>query len=241
MGTCNWPVDRSCLPNATGEVDQARQADAEALAVTVLWSLTGRQFGACDTIIRPCPTPYANLATGSVVGPGWFPAWVDGNWRNITCGCAGGCNDTVPSVIHLPGPAQAVTEVKIGGAVLPPDQYKLEGDRLYRVGGVAWPSQDLSRPLPEDGTWSVTYQRGVPVPDGVGVLVGTLALEFLNACTGGKCRLPRRVQSLQRQGVSYQMVDPTDIYAAGLTGIPEIDMWINSVNPRRIMAAPSVR
>lgn len=82
---------------------------------------------------------------------------------------------------------------------------------------------------------------GTPVPGGVGVLVGTLAKEFLDACSGGKCRLPRRVQQVSRQGVSYQMVDPTDIYRSGLTGIPEIDIWLSSVNPNRLMAPPRVR
>lgn len=63
----------------------------------------------------------------------------------------------------------------------------------------------------------------------------------MDACGGGKCRLPRRVQTVSRQGVTYQMVDPTDIYRDGLTGLPEVDIWIASVNPNRLMGAPRVR
>jgi hypothetical protein len=241
--TCSWPVDRSCLPSATSDVDKARQAAAEDLAVAILWALSGRQYGVCPTITRPCPTPCVAPMGGVLLGgPGWFPIWDDGNWRNVTCGCAGGnCTRSGPGVVHLPGPVAEVTRVVIGGHEVLPAEYAVEGDFLYRRGGLDWPTQDLARPAGEVGTWQVEYGRGVPVPVGVGVLVGTLALEFLNACSGGKCRLPRRVQSVSRQGVNFQMVDPTDIYRSGLTGIPEIDVWLSSVNPNRLMGAPRVR
>jgi hypothetical protein len=131
-------------------------------------------------------------------------------------------------------------EVVIEGVVLDESEYRLEGDLLYRV-GTDWPKQDLTRPLDEPGTWSVTYLRGNPPPPGSAKLVGQLAAEFLAACNGGKCRLPRRVRSVTRQGVTYDMVDPTDIYATGKTGIPEVDLWLSSVNPHHIMTAPEVR
>ncbi len=99
----------------------------------------------------------------------------------------------------------------------------------------------MTRPLDEPGTWSVTYTRGVPPPPGSAKLVGLLAQEFLAACNGGKCRLPRRVRSVTRQGVTMDMVDPTDVYATGKTGIPEIDLWLSAVNPHRVQEPISVR
>lgn len=238
MSACEWPVDRSCLPDAVTDIDIARQRTAEDLAVAVLWALSGRQFGACPVIVRPCPTP---CSVGySAFGPGFYPVFEEGVWRNVSCGCRGRCSYAAPSVVHLVGPVSEVVEVRIAGVVVPPAEYVLEGDRLIRGGGAVWPSQDLTRPSDEPGTWTVTYRRGVPVPDGVDRLVGVLALEFLNACTGGKCRLPRRVQSVSRNGVSYQMVDPSDIYASGKTGIPEIDLWLASVNPYHVPDAPKV-
>jgi hypothetical protein len=235
-------VDRRCLPNAESDLDKIKQQLAEDMAVSVLWALTGRQFGVCPVIARPCPTPCSGVLHSWYNGPGWYPVWDDGQWRNITCGCPGSqCQASGPGVVHLPGPAVEVTEVKLGGTVLGPSEYALQGGYLYRTGGGKWPDQDLSRPLDEDGTWSVTYTKGIPVPPGVGVLVGTLALEFLNACTGGKCKLPRRVQTVSRQGVTMTMVDPTDIYDEGITGIPEIDLFIKSVNPHKLLARPTVR
>lgn len=245
--SCEWPVNRSCLPTAESPLDKARQAHAEELAVQILWALSGRQYGVCPVVLRPCPPSdytrprYPYPYEGS---PFW-PLWTGSEWINETCGCARACHWTAPNVVHLSTttalPVQAVTEVRIVNTVLDPSGYKLEGDLLYRLGDLAWPTQDLTRPLPEEGTWSVTYTRGVPPPPGVDVLTGQLTEEFLKACSGGKCRLPRRVRSVSRQGVSYDMIDPTDIYESGKTGIPEIDLWLSAVNPRHLAAPPKVR
>lgn len=226
------------------EPEIAQQTDAENLAVGVLWGLSGRQFGVCPVLARPCPSPCGSSYAMTVYGQPFFAVWDGGNWRNITCGCGTKCSWVSPSVIHLASrvalPVQEVVEVVIAGEVLDESEYRLEGDLLYRVGG-DWPSQDLTKPLDEPGTWSVTYTRGIPPPLGTAKLVGLLAAEFLAACRGGKCRLPRRVKSVTRQGVSYDMIDPTDIYASGKTGIPEVDLWLSAVNPNRLMTPPTVR
>lgn len=239
---CDWEVDRTCLPVAESDPDKIKQQAAEDLAVSVLWALSGRQFGVCPVIARPCPTPCIAYDTNWFSGPGWYPIWDQGNWRNVTCGCTGSnCVASGPGVVHLAGPVQSVTEVTIGGVVLDESSYSLEGGLLYRANGGVWPDQNLARPLDEPGTWSVTYEKGIPVPPGVATLAGLLTLEFINACSGGKCRLPRRVQSMTRSGVSYQMVDPTDIYNSGKTGIPEIDIWLAAVNPNRLQQRSRVR
>lgn len=239
MSSCTWPIDRSCLPEAATPEDRVKQRHAEDLAVSVLWALSGRQFGQCPVIARPCPTACTS-STGSY-GPGWFPVFTDGQWRNLTCGCPGSCSASGPTVVHLPGPVGEVLTVTVAGVTLDESAYQLEGDRLYRVDGESWPDQDMNSPSGSAGTWSVTYTRGVPVPEGVGALVGILTKEFLDACGGGKCRLPRRVQSMTRNNVSYQMVDPTDIYRSGKTGIPEIDIWLAAVNPTALQQRPVVR
>lgn len=244
MSNCSWPVDRACLPISDSEPDRVKQEMAEDLAVSVLWALSGRQFGVCQVIARPCPSPCLNSGGSWLGGPGWTPIWDGDGWRNIRCGCSGGCEAVGPGILHLGAsnslPVREIIEVRIAGVVLPADQYSLEGDLLYRRGGASWPSQNLTLPLDEPGTWSVTYSRGTEPPAGTGVLVALLAKEFLDACGGGKCRLPRRVQTVSRQGVTYNMVDPTDIYKEGLTGLSEIDIWLASVNPNRLQAPPRV-
>lgn len=235
---CDWPVDDGCLPTVESGDDQAAVTldDSIEIAQSVLWALSGRRYGVCEESVRPCP-PRA----------GWWESRYevysleDKRWA-IGCGCgSGGCCSSGPGMVHLPGPAVDIVEVLIAGEPLTPDQYVLEGDVLYRTGdSKVWPFQNLSRPAGEPGTWTVTYMRGVPVPNGVGRFVSALATEFFNACTGGKCRLPRTVTELTRQGVSHRIYNPQDIYNSGKTGIPEIDMWLSSVNPHGLMQGPEV-
>lgn len=264
--SCDWPIDRSVLPELPAENDDtyavklAQRNGAEDMAVAVLFALSGRQFGVCSTTVRPCRIEHSigngfgrwdrglyglDGFGGDYSGYGLVTSYVlswegDMGWVNLPCGCAGRCRVAGPRLIHLPGPAQSIESITVNGTVLDPSEYKLEQNRLYRIGGI-WPGQDLSRPEGEMGTWSVTYGRGIPVPAGVDMLTGQLALEMLNAATNAnKCRLPRNVTAVSRNGISYQVYDPTTFYAAGKTGLPEIDLWLMGVNPNHIMQAPSV-
>lgn len=246
--SCQWPIDRSCLPplpelgdtptpaeQAAYDLALLQRNDAEDIAVHVLWALSGRQFGACETTVRPCPT----YAQGFGYGP--FMLTLDaGHWLNWPCGCVGSCAVSGARVVHLPGPVVDVVAVTVAGAVLDPSEYQLEGNALYRKSGAAWPSQDLGRPLDEPGTWSVKYRRGHPVPPGVDKLAGQLAREFIAACDDeDTCRLPRTVMATTRRGVSHQF-DPTKILAAGKTGLTEVDLWLSAVNPHQLQQAPEV-
>ena len=239
-----WPVDRSDFPAlpAVGDpgYDQAviEPNAAAALAIRVMWSLTGRQFGLYDHTVRPCRSDMPIYAPGGVTS--YVLSWEGDRWLSWSCGCAGGCKMGGPRMVHLPGPVYAVTEVKIAGAVLAPAGYKVEGNVLYRLGS-PWPVQDTGRPSGESRTWTVTYQRGIPVPAGFAQLTGLLAKEFLDAFDNeGRCRLPRTVTTASRQGVTYRAYDPAAIYADGKTGLPEIDLVLASVNPHALMAAPTV-
>lgn len=228
---CEWPVDRTCLPQPP-EDPEARAAHTVRLqaavdtAVQVLWAFTGRQFGCQTLVARPCPR------WDDPVWDDYDPTVAvlhDGRWLNVGCG---GCKADGPTQVALPGPVASVLEVEIDGVLIDPAGYRIEGDRLYRVGGHEWPAQDLTRPLGEPGTWGVRYRRGVEPPAGAAVVVGQLALEFWNVCEPGKaCRLPKRWQTVSRQGVTVTKADPTDILASGRTGLAEIDTWIVAHNP----------
>ncbi|OHU29023.1 hypothetical protein [Mycobacteroides chelonae] len=246
--SCEWPIDRSCLPplpalddNPTPEQQEAyddalaRRNGAEDIAVQVLHALSGRQFGACETTARPCPS----YAQGFGYGP-FVLTFDGGDWLNWPCGCLGSCSVSGPRVVHLPGPVAEIVSVTIAGADLAESDYQLEGNALYRKGGVSWPSQDLGRPLGEAGTWSVKYRRGYPVPAGVDKLVGQLAREFIAACDDDDtCRLPRTLVATTRRGVSHQF-DPSKVLAAGKTGLTEVDLWLSAVNPHHLQQAPEV-
>ena len=246
-----WPIDRSQLPalpslgdpvtpeaQAKYDAALAERNAAEALAIQVMWALSGRQFGLETVTARPCargsftPTGRPYIDTYVLTDSGWF------SWP---CGCSGPCRETGPNMVHLYGPVAEVLSVQVGGVELPNNVWAVEGNVLYRR-DAPWPRQDLNRPEGDSCTWSVTYQLGLAVPEGVAALTGLLAKEFIDALNNeGRCRLPRTVTTATRQGVTYRAYDPAVIYANGKTGLPEIDMWLAAVNPHHLTAAPTVR
>ncbi|WP_280499026.1 hypothetical protein [Nocardia cyriacigeorgica] len=236
--SCQWPVATTCLPEVTAPEDKARLQAAVDTAVSVLWSFTGRQYGCCPRIVRPCPRD-CDGPLFWLPGWSWYPELEAGVWRNITCSCGPTCTIGGPGVVHLPGPVCSVQEVTVDGAVIDSNLYVLEGDALYHRGG-RWPDQDLTKPAGSPGTWTVSYLSGRTPPPGADQMVALLAKEFWAACTGGKCRLPRRVESLTRQGVSMKMSDPAVLFDQRVTGIPEVDLWISAVNPTQQIAPAAV-
>lgn len=247
-----WPIERSLLPALPEPGDPpsaeyvkalAERNAAEALAIEVLWALSGRQFGLQTVTVRPCrqraPWEHRDYTEYGVTS--YLLSWEGDRWLSWPCGCGGPCRESGPNMVHLPGPVAEVVTVEINGAVIDQAQWAIEGNVLYRR-TAPWPTQDLNRPLGDTNTWGVTYKRGLPVPDGVAYLTGLLAKEFLAAIAGsGNCRLPRTVTTASRQGVTYRVYDPAVIYANGKTGLAEVDMWLAAINPHHLLAAPTVR
>ncbi|MDO4610970.1 hypothetical protein [Corynebacterium sp.] len=230
---CSWPVDDACRPEGA---DDDSWASACRTAVTVLWALTGRVYGVCPVEARPCPPGTPPAAGFLAPGPGWAPVIDSGVVRNVPTCIATSCDRS--GGITLPGPVHVILGVTVDGDDVDTATITRHGDTIYRAADAPWPRQDLTRESGQPGTWSVRYLRGTPPPAGAGEAVGALAREFHAACHGGRCRLPRRTEQVQRQGVTVTMVSPEDIYAAGATGLTEVDLWIRAVNPHRL-AEPS--
>lgn len=239
---CDWPLDTGCCAEWAG-YDPAVQASATAWATQILWALSGRQFGLCEVTVRPCGSscrfpggwmtfPVQADGGNAAAAGGWFP-FVDaaGAWRN--CGCPGACTCAARCEVLLPGPVSSVTEVFVDGVLVPATSYRVDnGLILVRTDGECWPEcQDFDHSDPADvDTFHVTYQRGAAVPLAGRTAAGILACDFAKTCTTG-CTLPGNLQSLTRQGIDVQMVDPASVLEGGLTGISQVDLWIRSVNP----------
>ena len=163
---CEWSVDEDCLPDAAQESDAESNAALNAakdMAVSVLWALSGRQFGRCEVTARPCPEQYHPARRRVLPSPYEVFSWRDG-WAFTGCGCGSRCRRTGPGMAHLPGPASNVISVVVDGEELDEDQYVLEDNVLYRIGdSTVWPQQDMSRPSGEAGTLSQAPKRGRPV------------------------------------------------------------------------------
>lgn len=243
---CSWPINTNCCSD-WDSFSPELQADATAWATGILWALTGRRFGSCPIIVRPCSGgchnggymtwPVGLDGNGGASGASWIP-FIDGAgvWRN--CACIGGCSCKARCEVWLPGPVDTVTDVRVDGVVIPPTAYRIDNNNiLVREDGECWPEcQDfnLSGVDPDtEGTFVVSYTRGTPVPPAGQIAAGLLACDFAKSCTTG-CKLPGNLASLTRQGVEVTVADPTDELNAGLTGIPQVDQWIRSVNPARL-------
>lgn len=243
-GPCSWTLETSCCPDWDTMDPQVKDV-ASAYATYMLWALTGRRYGPCSVILRPCgpkcdqqggmfyPYGYGPQGPG---GPWMVPYVLDGVWRN--CVCPGTCTCRARCEVPLPGPVARVDEVMIDGVVLDPSAYRLDSYRgtpvLVRTDGDCWPDcQDVGLANDAVGAFAITYARGVDVPRAGQIAAGLLACEFAKACAGGDCKLPEQLVSLSRNGVEVQVADPTQLLEVGLTGVEQVDLWIKAVNPHR--------
>lgn len=119
-----------------------------------------------------------------------------------------------------------------------------DGDPIDLAGVVLENNRDLML-LPFDRQWPVgdyvaTYDYGIAPPDEARHAAGVLAGEFGLSASGCECRLPARVTSVTRQGITAVVLDPLDFLKEGRTGIPEVDLFLSAVNPRSLSSRPQV-
>lgn len=241
---CGWTVAPATCDASWANYPQAVQDFATSLATKVMWAATGRRYGLCSNVVRPCGkytdgywyggTLYGNWAWGS--GWGWYG--FDGFYGGCGCGVNGyGWCDCVPAnQIWLPGPVNSVTQVKQDGAVVPVNSYRVDDNWwLVRTDGNSWPWwQNLNVDTDQPNTLEVTYLRGQTIPTDVLYGAGLLASQYAKACQGSACQLPSSVTSVVRNGVSLQGVDWTQMLANGMTGNALVDQVIRADNPNRI-------
>lgn len=257
MQACEWPVTYPGDCDALSSLPASGVQDFEDMATEFLWRWTGEQFGLCEATIRPCRqdcTAWQSTYYGSggalPLGRPFTPTLIRGQWFNV--GCGGGCGDLCGCEsgrsLRFEKPVYDVVSVEVDGQALPSGAYRVDNHRLLvRMDGGQWPyCQNLDRPLGDEDTWGVTVRVGEPVPAGGRLAAGKLACEFAKAVYDSKnCELPKRVQSITRQGVSISMMlDTFDDLDKGKTGIWLIDAWVASVTKPDIgfsVASPDIR
>lgn len=240
---CEWDISYDRCEGSSdtaflNDVSEEVREKAEGMAVELLDAWTGGVFGPCPVTVRPCrdgvrPNSDFRLPRGAL----WEPVLIEGRWFNMGCSsCGRSCTCDDPGSLAVPGPVQRVIEVQIDGDTLPPESYRVEGRFIIRQDGQAWPTyQDRTLPLGVEGTWAITYSKGIAVPAGGQIAAGVLALEIMRAlCEDEECRLPERVQTITRQGVTMAMLDGFEGLDEGRTGLWLVDSWVTSVTrPRR--------
>ena len=247
-GPCaGWdtPIWSCALPAGAAAVT----GTAVQAASDVLYALTGRHLGTCQLTIRPC--------RDTCWGGGWpfstqwwefgiypRPVFYQGVWYNIACGDCGGnsCSCNVISEAIMPAPVASIIQVKVDGVPLTGTAYRVDDYRkLVRTDGGTWPiCNDLTKADTQVGTWSVTLTYGETVSPLGQMALGELAMQFtkLLLCNSD-CLIPNNVQSIVRQGVTQNMLDPNKVFGEGQIGLYFCDLFIATENPNRLMA-PSV-
>ena len=251
---CGWDVDTSCCTDWDTYDPSLQQAAAEYGALMV-WASTGRRFGACTRTVRPCRRDCEDCggAAGWYYSDGTFmPYLLNGVWRNCWCGTGDGCSRCSPTCqIWLTPPVSGIIEVRFSGSgVVDPGSYRVDDWQwLVRQGPAVsgsgptdcWPIRNdynfpVTGPLApaDDSAWEVTYLWGLPVPSVLQRAAGELACEWAKNCLGLPCRLPQRVTSISRQGVTVSLADVDQLLANGLTGLTTVDNVIRAFNPYRL-------
>lgn len=249
---CAWTLDTSCCPG-WAEFTTEQQLRAASWATGILDSLTGHRFAQCPVRLRPCGTRcgwyggYLTYPVGSPSASGASGAWMTpyvgsgGLWRN--CTCAGACTCRATCEAYMPYPVAEIVDIKVDGIVLDPSAYRLDNGRIIvRTDGACFPEcQNLDLFDSEVGTWSVTLRPGETLPAIGSLAAGELACEYAKLCSGSAdCSLPQQLASMTRNGIEVQVSDPQILLDAGLTGLPNVDLFIRSVNPASLRARPRV-
>jgi len=221
--TCeDWPVKYPC--DVSG-VDPTLLGLARESAQNLLWSLSGRRYGVCQTTesyrlpcIDPClPPAWDRFGPGVEYALGW-------DNRDPCC--------------RLPlaqTPVRAIISVVEKGVTLTADDYALERDVLWR-NGQCWECDDDC----DDPPVVVTYDWGIDVPPLGELAMGELTCEFLAAFEGRDCQLPSNAVSITRQGVTVDLGDVETLYRMGRIGLPISDAFLRSTNPNRLVSASKV-
>lgn len=204
------------------DLDDATSVDAKEAARAaslLMYQLSGRKYSGVHEI-----TEFYER-----------PAECTGYNMNRIIQAARDRNDGVGCLTHRRGrlrlrsqPVRAVYELVVGfeteRRIVDPAEYQVV-DRAYvrPVVGASWtPCSNVE----------VTYQAGASVPEAGLRAARVLGNELLKArCNAEDCRLPDRVTSISRQGVSFTVLDAQDFLKDGRTGLYEVDLFLKAANP----------
>jgi hypothetical protein len=251
---CSIDVDTSCCPDWDTYSTDLQTAGAEYGAL-MIWAATGRRFGTCTRTVRPCRRDCEDCGgfSGWWYSDGtWRPYILNGIWRNCWCGTGDGCFSCKAACqVWLEPPVASIVEVYFSGdGAIDPNTYRVDdyqwlvrqGPPVTGAGATdCWPMMnDYNFPVSgafapmDNSAWQVTYNWGIPMPAILSRAAGELACEWVKNCLGQPCRLPQRVTSISRQGVTVSLADVDQLLENGLTGLTTVDNVIRAFNPYRL-------
>lgn len=214
-----WDEVEGCVSGAALEsfqsLDSAQRESALDQASGVLYDLTGRVYtGLCQTTRSLCLSHLVCLGCGT----SWGWPWPSG-------GC-GRCEPLPMRGVDL-GTGQPVWgawDVIVDGTTLDPSAYTVVDRRyLVRVDGDPWP---LTTDFADANTFRASWAFGRAVPAPLRAAAASFAAEIGKACAGQACQIPQRVTTIQREGITYTILDSLKMIQEGRTGIPLVDLAV---------------
>lgn len=156
--------------------------------------------------------------------------------KDLAVGC-GPRPDALSRILLPDYPVTDVTAVVQDGVALAAGNWRMVNGRwLERVD----PATSLAT-VWSARTLTVDYTFGAATPDGGRYAAASYASQLLLSWSSSQgCRLPQRVQSISRQGVTLAVLDPFDFLDKGRTGLVEVDAWLATVNPAKAKRRASV-
>jgi len=215
--------------------------DAVKTASYMLWAMSGRKFTGTTTVTEKYVCPIRGYRSAADRRFNYLPSLVNGEVINFANGTDLDAVDgffynenSTRTRIRLRGRrAIKVHTVRTqNGTVVPPTQYHLvDHSSIQATSGATWSTCNVE----------VTYTYGTPVPFAGKMAAKLLAIELVKMYEGDpECALPQRVTSVNRQGVSYTVLDSQDFIDQGRTGVYAIDMFLKSANPDKAQARAKV-
>lgn len=132
-------------------------------------------------------------------------------------------------------PVMKIYSVSINNEILEPTSYQLRNNTyLVQTNLNNWNLSPTSEIV-------IDYEYGLNPPMAGKQAAIILANEFINAHVyPSQCKLPERVTSVSRQGVSFSVLDPQNFLSEGKVGIYTVDLFISTANPNGAKKQPKV-
>jgi hypothetical protein len=218
--------------------DAPNAEEAMRIASWLLWHLSGQKYPGLtctteDYVCRPCGGCITEQAiqTGCECGqPTLY------RFSSVT-----GERVDAPSSFSAPRlwlrhrPVRRIVKIMKNGYEIDPDSYDLY-DYSFLAGPACCPGQ-----CPDFCDTCITYEYGTMPPLAGQNAARVLANEFVNAVEDpSECKLPERVTSISRQGVSMTLLDPQDFLENGRTGLYAVDLFLKTANPTGALARARV-
>lgn len=213
------------LPSSKPVLDDDTWDDLCWQASEMLYLWSGKQYsgGCSSTVIFETPPGSDGTDPDSLLWRYLLDSWAAwGYWSPWGVQGSRGVREKV--VALLPdAPITAITSVLDENAVAVDYVAELPAGVIYRQDGCPW----------EPGT-TISYTHGIAPPVGGKRAAILLATELGKSWTGAKCNLPKRIETVTRQGLTVNVAS-----VEWGTGIWDIDAWLRSVNPRQLMRRAS--